>query len=74
MLILTADWLITLPVFRHVVELCTQRLSYKHQLQFHSLCTHLRHVSCREQSKNAKLRETKSLFVSELRTLKGTKT
>lgn len=64
----------TLAVFRHVVELCTQRLSYRHQLHFHSLCTHCRHVSCREQSKNAKLRETKSLFVSELRTLNGTST
>lgn len=70
----TVDSLMTLVVLRQVVVLCTHRLSYKHQLQFHSLCTHWRHVSCREQSKKAKLRDTKSLFVSELRTLNGTST
>lgn len=43
-----------------------------HQLQFQLLCTHWRQLTWREQSKNAKLRETKSLLVSELRTLNGT--
>lgn len=70
--ILTEALLITVPVFRQFVVLYTHLLSYMHQLQFQLLWTHWRQLSCREQSKNAKLRETKSLFVSELLTLRGT--